>query len=113
MGFLWRLFAPKPLKKARRGVHQVAHPVRTARRAVTPRSVKQIERGVRSLAHPVEAVERLTEDQVVRALRASPVRNRGGAPVFHHQGCSVNHRSQETADRCAARNTSYRRSSRR
>jgi hypothetical protein len=38
MGLLWRLFAPKPLKKARRTVRKAAHPVRTAMRAVTPKA---------------------------------------------------------------------------
>lgn len=33
MGLLWRLFAPKPLKKARRTVSKAAHPARTAARA--------------------------------------------------------------------------------
>ena len=30
MGLLWRLFAPKPLKKARRTVRKATHPVHTA-----------------------------------------------------------------------------------
>jgi hypothetical protein len=38
MGLLWRLFAPKPLKKARRTVSKAAHPARTATRAVTPKA---------------------------------------------------------------------------
>lgn len=40
MGLLWRLFAPKPLKKARRTVSKAAHPARTATRAVTPKPVR-------------------------------------------------------------------------
>ena len=58
MGLLWRLFAPKPLKKARRTVRKTAHPVRTATRAVTPKPVKQLQRA----AHPVSLAELKIED---------------------------------------------------
>ena len=44
MGILWRLLAPKPLKRARRKVRRAAHPVHTAVRDVTPRPVKRLER---------------------------------------------------------------------
>ena len=37
MGLRYKLFMPKPIKRAWREVTSVAHPVRTARRAVTPR----------------------------------------------------------------------------
>ena len=65
MGILWRLFAPKPLKKARRKVRKATHPVRTATRAVTPKPVKRIQRA----AHPLDLAELKTEDAVVNALR--------------------------------------------
>jgi hypothetical protein len=65
MGLLWRLFAPKPLKKARRTVRKATHPVHTAVRAATPKSVKRLERA----AHPLSLAELKTEDAVVKALR--------------------------------------------
>ena len=65
MGLLWRLFAPKPLKKARRTVRKAAHPVRTATRAVTPKPVKRLQRA----AHPVSLAELKIEDAAVNALR--------------------------------------------
>ena len=68
MGLLWRLFAPKPVKKARRTVRKAAHPVRTATRAVTPKPVKQLQRD----AHPVSLAELKIEDAAVNALRGRP-----------------------------------------
>jgi hypothetical protein len=68
MGLLWRLFAPKPLKKARRTVRKAAHPVRTATRAVTPKPVKQFQRA----AHPVSLAEFKIQDAAVNALRGRP-----------------------------------------
>jgi len=70
MGLLWRLFAPKPLKKARRTVRKAAHPVRTAARAVTPKPVKQLQRA----AHPISLAELKIEDAAVNALRGRPQR---------------------------------------
>ena len=68
MGLLWRLFAPKPLKKARRTVRKAAHPVHTATRAVTPKPVKQLQRA----AHPGSLAELKIEDAAVNALRGRP-----------------------------------------
>jgi hypothetical protein len=68
VGLLWRLFAPKPLKKARRTVSKAAHPARTATRAVTPKPVKQLQRAV----HPVSLAELKIEDAAVNALRGRP-----------------------------------------
>jgi hypothetical protein len=65
MGMLWRLFAPKPLKKARRTVRKAAHPVHTVTRAVTPKPVKQLQRA----AHPASLAELKFEDAAVNALR--------------------------------------------
>ena len=73
MGILWRLFAPKPLKKARRTVRKAAHPVRTATRAVTPTSVKRLQRA----AHPLALAELKAEDAVVDAVRGKPARRKG------------------------------------
>ena len=68
MGLLWRLFAPKPLKKARRTVRKAAHPVRTTTRAVTPKPVKQLQRA----AHPVSLAELKIEDTATNALLGRP-----------------------------------------
>ena len=68
MGLLWRLFAPKPLKKARRTVRKATHPVHTATRAVTPRPAKQLQRA----AHPVSLAELKLEDAAANALRGKP-----------------------------------------
>jgi hypothetical protein len=68
MGLLWRLFAPKPLKKAGRTVRKATHPVRTAARAVTPKPVKQLQRAT----HPVSLAELKLEDAAVNALRGKP-----------------------------------------
>jgi len=68
MGLLWRLFAPKPMKKARRTVSKAAHPARTATRAVTPKPVKQLQRA----AHPVSLAELKIEDAAVNVLRGRP-----------------------------------------
>src|SRR5699024_237775 len=68
MGLLWRLFAPKPVKKARRTVRKAAHPVRTATRAVTPKPVRQLQRA----AHPVSLAELKIEDAAVNTLRGRP-----------------------------------------
>jgi hypothetical protein len=68
MGLLWRLFAPKPLKKARRTVRKAAHPARTATRAVTPKPVKQLQRA----AHPISLAELKIEDAAVGPLRGRP-----------------------------------------
>jgi hypothetical protein len=81
MGMLWRLFAPKPLKKARRTVRKASHPVRTA----TPKPVKQLQRA----AHPASLAKLKAEDAAVNALRgkqrprtaqapATPKRNKPG-----------------------------------
>jgi hypothetical protein len=72
MGLFWRLFAPKPLKKARRTVRRAAHPVHCTVRAATPKPVKRLQRAV----HPVELAELKIEDSVVDALKGKP-RRRG------------------------------------
>ena len=68
MGLLWRLFAPKPLKKARRTVRKATHPVHTATRAVTPKPVKQLQRA----AHPASLAKLKVEDAAVNAVRGKP-----------------------------------------
>jgi hypothetical protein len=75
MGILWRVLAPKPVKKARRTVSKAAHPVRAASRAVTPRPVKKVQRQVRNVTHPADWAERKAEDAVVNVLHEKPKRN--------------------------------------
>ena len=72
MGLFWRLFAPKPLKKARRTVRRATHPVHYAVRSDTPKPVRRIQRA----AHPVELAELKIEDAVVDSLKGKP-RRRG------------------------------------
>jgi hypothetical protein len=78
MGILWRLLAPKSVKRARRTVRKAAHPVRTASWALSPKPVKQVRRAAFKAAHPVEAAEFAAESAVVRAARGGK-RRRGGA----------------------------------
>jgi len=73
MSILWRLLAPKPLKKARRATSKALHPVRTTRRAVTPKTVKKVARA----AHPLDWAELKAEDAIVSALRGGGQRRRG------------------------------------
>ena len=70
MGILWRLLAPTPVKRARRTVRKVTHPVHTATRAVTPKPVKKLQRAT----HPLSLAELKAEDAVVNALRGQPAR---------------------------------------
>lgn len=79
MGLLWRLFAPKPLKKARRTVRRATHPVSTLTWAVTPKPVKKVRRTVGTVVHPIEAAEFAVENQVVRAVRGGG-RSRASRP---------------------------------
>ncbi len=69
MGILWRLFAPKSVKRARRTVRRAAHPVRTASWALSPKPVKEIRRAAFKVAHPAKAAEFAVENQIVRSLR--------------------------------------------
>lgn len=71
MGILWRLLAPKSVKRARRTVRGAAHPVRTAGWALSPKPVKQIRRAAFEVSHPLEAAEFAAENAVVRSLRGS------------------------------------------
>src|SRR5260370_40901690 len=87
MGLLWRLFAPKGLKRAQRKARKVAHPVRTVSWALSPRPVKKARRAAFKVAHPGEALGVAAENQIVRAVRggrpertASPVGPAHGTP---------------------------------
>jgi hypothetical protein len=61
MGMLFRMFAPKPLKKA----HRVAHPVSM----VTPRPVKRAKMAAVNTANPAGAAKRAAKRTVVREVR--------------------------------------------
>ncbi len=61
MGMLFRLFAPKPLKKARR----MGHPVSV----VTPRPVKRAKMAAVNTANPAGAAKRAAKRTVVREVR--------------------------------------------
>lgn len=61
MGMLFRMFAPKPLKKARR----LAHPVSV----VTPQSVKRAKMAAVNTANPAGAAKRAAKRTVVREVR--------------------------------------------
>lgn len=63
MGMLFRMLAPKPLKKARR----VAHPVSM----VTPRPVKRAKMAAVNTANPAGAAKRAAKRAAVREVRGS------------------------------------------
>src|SRR5258707_15664278 len=87
MGLLWRLFAPKGLKRARRKARKVAHPVRTVSWALSPRPVKKARRAAFKVAHPGEALEFAVENQIVRSVRGGR-RGRAGGPVVAANGAN-------------------------
>lgn len=61
MGMLFRMFAPKPMKKARRAAHPVS--------LLTPRSVRKAKMGAVNAANPAGAVKRAGKRRVVRSVR--------------------------------------------
>lgn len=62
MGILTRLLVPRTVRRA-------AHPVRTARRAVTPKPIKRARRTLYVATNPFGAAEGALENAVVDALR--------------------------------------------
>jgi hypothetical protein len=84
VGILYKLFMPKAIKRARRKVTRVAHPVRTARRAVTPRAVK-------IAANPLRYAKGAAENKVVRAAKGSSGHKRTG-PMVACQHCGTHAR---------------------
>jgi hypothetical protein len=91
MGLLWRLLAPKPLKKARRSLRRVAHPIG----ALTPIPVKNVRRVVYTTAHPVSAASNAVERAIGDALtgklrkRSSTKRaTRSTSPIVAADGAS-------------------------
>lgn len=65
MGVLWKLLAPKPVKRIRRATH----PVRIVKRAVTPVPVRRVKRAAWGVAHPIERTEQGASHAVVRLIR--------------------------------------------
>ena len=71
MGLLFRLLAPKPLKKARRSAHPIS--------LLTPRPVRNVKRVAAKATNPVGAVGDTLENQVVRVARGSGKKRRRGS----------------------------------
>jgi hypothetical protein len=85
MGLLYKLFMPRGIKRIRRKVTRVAHPVRTARRAVTPRAVK-------AAVHPVSYTKGAVENSIVRSVKGGKSRSRTTTrtgPVVQCQHCGT------------------------
>jgi hypothetical protein len=80
VGILWRLLAPKSVKRARRTVRRAAHPVRTASWALSPKPVKKARRAAFKVAHPGAALELAVSDQVVNSLRGGARSRRKPVP---------------------------------
>lgn len=84
MGLLWRLFAPKPLKRARRSARRVAHPVRT----LTPKPIKQVKRAAYATTHPLAATTNALERAAVGALAPRSRGTKKSSPVIASNGAS-------------------------
>jgi hypothetical protein len=63
MGMLFRMFAPKPMKKMRRAAHPVS--------LLTPRPVRKAKARARDIANPVRGVKRAGKRKAVRSVRGS------------------------------------------
>lgn len=63
MGMLFRMFAPKPMKKMRRAAHPVS--------LLTPRPVRKVKARARDVANPVGGVKRAAKRKAVRTARSS------------------------------------------
>ena len=87
MGLLWRLLAPRGLKRAGRKVRKVAHPVRAASWALSPKPVRRARRAAFKVAHPGEALQLAVSDQVVRSVRGGK-RAKGASPVVAANGAT-------------------------
>jgi DNA-directed RNA polymerase subunit RPC12/RpoP len=68
MGMLFRLLAPKPLKKARRAAHPIS--------LLTPRPVRRAKMAAVNVANPAGGAKRAAKTAVVRS-----VRGRGRTPT--------------------------------
>lgn len=84
MGLLYKLFMPKSVKRVRRKVTRISHPVRTAKRAVTPRAVK-------AAMNPIGYTKGAVENQIVRAVKGKGTSTRSGPTVTcQHCGTRAN-----------------------
>jgi hypothetical protein len=63
MGMLFRMLAPRPVKRARRMMHPVS--------LMTPRSVSRARMGVINATHPAGALKRSAKTATVHAVRGS------------------------------------------
>jgi hypothetical protein len=63
MGMLFRMLAPRPLKKARRALHPVS--------LMTPRPVRKAKMAVVDATHPVGAIKRSAKRAVVQGVRTT------------------------------------------
>jgi hypothetical protein len=63
MGMLFRMFAPKSVKKATRAMHPVS--------AATPRPVRKAKARATDIANPVGGVKRAGKRKAVRSVRKS------------------------------------------
>jgi hypothetical protein len=83
MGVIKRLLVPRKVRRA-------AHPVRTARRAVTPKPIKKIKRSVYVATNPVGALGNAAENAAVHALRpkqrGGKSRSTAGSGTSRHSG---------------------------
>lgn len=61
MGMLFRLFAPKSAKKARRALHPVS--------AATPRPVRKAKARASDFANPAGGVKRAAKRRTVKSVR--------------------------------------------
>jgi hypothetical protein len=61
MGMLFRMFAPRPLKKARRATHPVS--------LLTVRPVRRVKMTAVNATNPVGAAKRAAKRQAVRKVR--------------------------------------------
>ena len=95
MGMLFRLLAPKPVRRARR----VLHPVSTVRRAATPRPVKQATSLAHGLLNPVDALGNAAENVVVDALSPGQRRRSSRSAANHGQAEDVERRRAERSGR--------------
>jgi hypothetical protein len=82
MGMLFRMFAPKPLKRARRATHPGS--------LLTPRSVKRVKRTAMNVANPLGATKRAAKTSAVRTVRGRPSGKGRRATVKLQYRCEKN-----------------------
>lgn len=90
-----------------RSIRRAAHPIRTAksavRRAVVPKSIRKATYAARQITHPISAISyHAIERPLTAAIRGkSKIATKPPPrPVYRHDGCTINHRTAETAANC-------------